>query len=240
MTAKAYGYVRVSTDEQALNGLSLRAQKSRIKSYAQAHGLKLVKIYEDKGISGRNMERPGLQELLQAVKNKECESVIIYRLSRLSRSTRDLLLLIEELFIQGNTQLISVHEHIDTKTAMGRFLLTIMGALAQMERELISERTKAALRFKKAQGERLGSPPYGYEWNKEQQVLEPVSGEIRTIRSIFKKRKEGMPFGKIASWLNEKGVATKRNGKWHAGTVRYLINNKQYASIADSVGYELP
>ena len=146
---RAYGYIRVSTDEQVDEGLSLDAQRTRIKGYSKAHDLELIKIYADEGITGRTLERPGLQDLLQQVKGKDGEAIIVYRLSRLSRNTRDLLMLVEDIFLRGNSRLVSINEHIDTESAMGRFLLTIMGAMAQMERELISERTKAALRIKR-------------------------------------------------------------------------------------------
>ena len=224
---RAYGYVRVSTDEQVDEGISLRAQRYRIKAYAQAHGLTLVRTYADEGITGRTMDRPGLQKLIRLAKSSECETIIVYRLSRLSRRTRDLLFLIEDVFLNGCTRLISINEHIDTETAMGRFLLTIMGAMAQMERELIAERTKASLRFKQEQGQQLGSAPYGFRWNTKGKLVQ-VAKEMRVVRRIFKLRKQGMSYGKIAKALNESKVKTKRGGTWHPATVRYIEMNKRY------------
>ena len=224
---RAYGYVRVSTDEQVEDGISLRAQRARIKAYAQAHGLKLVRTYADEGLTGRTMERPKLNELIETVKSKQGETIIVYRLSRLTRRTRDLLFLVEDVFINGNTRLISITEHIDTHSAMGRFLLTIMGAMAQMERELIAERTKAALKFKKEKGEGMGAPPYGFRWTKKGKLVQ-VAKEMKVVRLIFKMRHQGVSYGKIVKLLNEKNVPTKRDGKWHPGTVRYIATNERY------------
>lgn len=225
--SRAYGYVRVSTEEQAEKGLSLRVQRARIRAYAKAKGLELEDIFADEGISGSSLGRKGVQKLLERIQTQECETVIVYKLSRLSRRTKDVLFLVEELFIKGNTHLISISESIDTSTPMGRFFLTIMGALAQMERELISERTKAALDFKKEQGERLGSAPYGYKpstrGNKRKLVQD--KSEIKVVRRVFKMHKKGMSLRAIAGKLNEDGVPTKRGGKWYASTVKGVLEH---------------
>ena len=224
---RAFGYVRVSTEEQAAEGISLRAQRSRIRAHAKALGLKLEKIYADEGISGRSLERPELQKLLGRVKGKAGETVMVYRLSRLSRSTRDLLFLVEEAFVEGNTRLVSVSEHIDTESPMGRLFLTIMAALAQMERELISERTRAVLQFKKEQGEFLGSPPFGYRIGKDN-TLVTVAAEMKVVRQILRWRKKGLSYAKIATALNEKGSKTKRGGKWYPSTVRNVALHPEH------------
>ena len=224
---KAYGYVRVSTDEQAEEGLSLRVQRSRIRAYAKAKNLRLIDIFADEGISGRSLDREGIQSLLDKIGSQECETVVVYKLSRLSRSTRDILFLIEELFVKGKTHLISISESIDTSTPMGRFFLTIMGALAQMERELIAERTKAALDFKKERGERLGSAPYGYKISKKGRKHKLVQDkkEMKVVRRIFKMHKQGLSLRAIAKILNKEKIKTKRGGKWYASTVRAVLTH---------------
>ena len=227
---RAFGYVRVSTDEQVAEGLSLRAQRAAIRAYAKERGFRLIKLYADEGLSGRTLDRPALQELLDRVRGTENEAIIIYRLSRISRSTRDLLALVEDTFVRGNTRLISITEHIDTQTPMGRFFLTIMAALAQMERELISERTRTALRYKQSQGERLGAAPYGFKRGKTGELVE-VRKELTVIRRIFKMRQQGKSYGDIADKLNEDGVPTKRGGKWYPSTVRYIVTNERYQGI---------
>ena len=227
---RAYGYVRVSTDEQAEEGLSLRVQRDKIRAFAKLHDLHLVEIYADEGVSGRNIERPGIQKLLEKVKGKDDETIIIYKLSRLSRHTRDLLFLIEDAFVRGNTRLMSITEHVDTQSPMGRFFLTIMAALAQMERELIAERTKAALDFKKKRGERLGSTPYGFRLGKDRKLVK-VPKELKIVRRILRLRKAGGSYRTIADTLNVERVPTKRGGTWHPSTVRYIATNKRYQGV---------
>ena len=223
---KAYGYVRVSTEEQAEQGISLQVQRSKVRAYAKLHDLNLVSIFADEGVSGRTLDRPGLQELLATVSGKDDETVIVYRLNRLSRHTRHLLELVEETFVQGNTDLVSVNERIDTMTPTGRFFLIIMAALAQMERELIGDRTRQTLRYKKERGERLGSTPLGYDTVDGELVQD--SGEMKTVKFILDLREQGWTYAAIAERLMQDKVPTKRGGKWHPSTVRYIVNNDRY------------
>ena len=159
---RAVGYVRVSTLEQAREGISLDAQEARIRAYAAAKDLDLAEVLRDEGLSGKDLDRPGVQRLIAACQAGEVGAVIVAKLDRLSRRTRDLLNLVEDVFQAHNVALHSLHETVDTSCASGRFFLRIMGALAEMERELIGERTAAALAHKRALGERLGTTPLGY------------------------------------------------------------------------------
>ena len=145
----AVGYVRVSTDEQARDGVSLEAQQARIRAYAEAKDLKLAEILCDEGRSGKNLKRPALQELLARCERGEVGAVIVLKLDRLTRRTRHLLSLVEDLFLANDIELHSVGESLDTSTPHGRFVLTLFGGLAQMERELIAERTRTALAYKR-------------------------------------------------------------------------------------------
>jgi site-specific DNA recombinase len=224
---RAYGYVRVSTDEQARSGVSLQAQEAKIRSYASLHDLNLLEVFVDEGVSGKNTDRPALQKLLNAIQGPEEEAVIVWSLDRLSRRTRDLLWLIEDVFMQGGTRLISLSEQIDTSTAMGKFFLTIMGALSQMERELIAERTRTALDFKRQRGDRLGTTPLGFVTQPDGS-LSAVQEELAVVRRIKALRSRGHSYWTIAARLNQEGVATKRGGTWHASTIRYVALNGRY------------
>lgn len=218
----AYGYARVSTAEQAAEGLSLDAQEAKIRAYAQIHDLKLVEIIREEGASGKSLKRPELQRLLSLLCSKEREALIVWKLDRLTRSTRDLLHLIEDVFKASNTRLFSISEQIDTETATGKFFLTIMGAMAQMEREVISERTSFALDLKRQREEHLGSIPYGYK--KDGKLLVKDDNEQKWIRKMKKWRKQGLSYADIAFWLNEHRVPSKRKGaSWGPSAVFYIL-----------------
>jgi len=219
---KAYGYIRVSTEEQAIEGVSLDAQVDKIQTYAKLKDLDLVEIIRDEGLSGKDLARPGLQQLLEMVKGKEADSIIVYKLDRLTRNTSDLLHLVEDVFKKGNTRFYSISEEIDTSTAMGKFFLTIMGAMAQMEREVISERVKSALHYKKQQGHSLGLVPYGFQ--RIDGILSKQSDEQNILRRIKRWRKEGLGYKKIADRLNQKEIKPRRKkAKWHASTIHHIL-----------------
>jgi site-specific DNA recombinase len=161
------GYVRVSTVEQAASGLGLEAQKAAIARWAADRGA-TVTIYEDAGITGTSMEgRPALAQALEAARGGTV--LVAYSLSRFARSTRDMLIIAERLKRQG-ADLVSLTESIDTTTATGRLVFTLLSALSQFERDLTSERTKAALGALKARGVKLGpknpNPTAGNEANR--------------------------------------------------------------------------
>ena len=130
--------------------------------------------------------------------------------------------------IDHHVRFFSVTEQVDTESASGRCFLTVMGALNQMERETISERTKMALAHKRANGERLGTTPYGYLTMEGGRMVKHLE-EQRVIGEILKARASGSSYRRIANWLNEVGVSTKHGGKWHASTVSGIANNQRYA-----------
>lgn len=219
---KAFGYVRVSTEEQAREGLSLEGQEAKIRGYASVHDLELVEIVRDEGYSGKSLKRPGLSGLLKRIAGEEREALIVWKLDRLTRSTRDLLHLVEDVFKESGTRFLSISEQIDTESATGRFFLTIMGAMAQMERELVGERTKLALSAKREKGEYTGGIPYG--WRMEGKVLVREEREQEQIAKMRSWRKQGLSYKEIAYWLNEEGVHSKREGaKWGPSAVYYAV-----------------
>jgi len=163
----AIGYCRVSTAEQAQSGLGLEAQRAAITQWAATRGME-VTIYEDAGITGTSMEkRPALEAALCAAQDGTV--MVAYSMSRFARSTRDMLIIAERLKRQG-ADLVSLTESIDTTTATGRLVFTLLSALSQFERDLTSERTKAALAALKARGVKLGpkrpNPTAGNEANR--------------------------------------------------------------------------
>lgn len=223
--SKAIGYIRVSTEEQSREGISLDAQKEKIRAYCSIHDLELVCIQEDAGISGKAVDnRPGFQECLRMLEDGQADALVVLKLDRMSRSTKDVLEL-SEAFQGRGWQLHSISERLDTSSAAGRFVLTILAALAQMEREQIGERTSMALQHKKARGERLGTTPYGYETieTSNGKELIPLDSEQAVLRRIADLREEGWYLSDIAGILNVEGIPTKRGGKWHVSTISYLL-----------------
>lgn len=218
---RAMGYVRVSTSEQALEGISLDNQKAKIKGYCDLNDLDLVTIIEDAGKSGKNLSRDGIETILYKIKRKEIDAVIVYKLDRLSRKVIDTLTLIET-FENASIAFHSLNEKIDTSTAMGRFFLNITASLAQMERDLISERTKDALQMKIANNERAGQVPFGYRVAEDGTTLIPHKDEQEVIKAIRRLRSRGLSYRAICEALVKAGH--RPQGKyWHPQTVKNIL-----------------
>ncbi len=227
-TAHAIGYARVSTDEQAREGVSLDAQRDRISAYATAKDLKLAEILTDEGASGKSLNRPALQELLSRCKGKSVGHVIVWKLDRLTRRTRDLLTLVDEVFLTRDIELHSVSESLDTSTPHGRFVLTLFGGLAQMERELIAERTRSALAFKRERGQPTSHPPLGFKVNGTRHRMVPIPEELEIVRRILLLWRRGSSYRSIAAKLNEEGVPTKQGRRWHHSTVGNVVRRRDW------------
>lgn len=222
---RVVGYSRVSTLEQSREGVSLANQEHKIKAYAELKDMELLEIIVEEGKSGKTMNRPGLQKIISLINNKQIDGVICYKLDRLTRKTRDLLYLIEDVFSKNNIQFISLNENIDTASASGKFFLTVMGAMAQMERDLISERTIDALQELTRQGRRLGSPdrtPLGFKLknrkmaNKTDMILDKA--EFEKVQEIFTLR-----------WKN-KLTLQAIGDKFGMGksSIKYILDNPFY------------
>ena len=223
---KAIGYIRVSTDEQAREGVSLEAQEDKIRKYADLHNLNLIGVIKDEGKSGKDLNREGIQKVISLCREGEINHLIVYKMDRLTRRTLDLLTLVEEVFKPNKVRFHSITERVDTSTAQGKFFLTIIGAMAQMERDLISERTRGALRYKISQGENVGSPPLGFA--AEDKKLFQVNEELEVVKYIKRLKRKRLSLRQIVNRLNEQGIPTKRGGSWYAGTVRYILQNSRY------------
>lgn len=218
---KAIGYVRVSTDEQAREGISLDNQKAKIESYCTLHDLELVSIVEDAGKSGKDLNRDGMKALIDRMKDHQINAVVVYKLDRLSRKVIDTLNLIE-LMRRHNITFHSITDNIDTKTAMGKFFLNVMASLAQMERDLISERTRDALQHKISRNERAGQIPYGWTLSPDGKTLMLNEKEQKAIILIRDLHNKGYSYRAICKELNNEGY--RPVGKqWHAKTVGSII-----------------
>ena len=155
------GYVRVSTGKQADSGLGLAAQRAKLGAWAEFHGRTVI-VVEDAGESGSTLDRPGWRQVEADLSEGRLGGVVVVKLDRITRSVRDLLALVDRHFTgDAAPGFVSCSEAIDTTTPMGRFVLTIFGALGQLERELIGERTRDAMQAAKLQGRIVGKVPVG-------------------------------------------------------------------------------
>jgi len=218
---KAIGYVRVSTVGQAEQGISLDNQDAKIKSYCELNDLELVGIVRDEGVSAKSLsKRPQAVEMLQRAR-KEKLALIVYKLDRMFRNTVESLTTIDSLAKSG-ASFHSINEKLDTSSAFGKFFLTQIAALAELERNLISERTKDALANKKAQGKRIGNIPFGFCLDGDGETLLDFEPEMEILDFIRKRRLEGRSFRKIAQGLTENGYLTRTGNPFVKTTVHSL------------------
>lgn len=219
---KAIGYIRVSTQGQADDGVSLDAQRAKIEAWCKLNDAELVAVFEDAGISGASMNgREGLHAALKAT--GKGMALVSYSISRLARSTRDMLDIAERLDKRG-ADLVSLTEKIDTTTAAGRMVFKMLAVLADFERDQIGERTKMALAHKRAKGEVYAATPFGFD-AVEGRLVE-VKHESKIVGEILRMREAGQSFAEIAGTMNARGIAGKRGGRWYASTVRYVIQRQ--------------
>ena len=216
----------MSTERQASSGSSLSNQTERIKQYCELNEMELTVIFTDV-ISGKRADnRAGLTDAVKLAKDTGA-ALIVYSLSRLSRSTRDTLQIAETLTAAG-ADLISIKEKIDTTTAAGKMVFRMLAVLNEFEREQISERVTTGIQHRKKKLQVYGREPYGFV--KKSGRLVPVEAEQKTIRSIFALRARGLSLRNIAGTLNKTSTQTKRDGgRWFASTVSYMLNNDIYA-----------
>ena len=221
---RVIGYIRCSTEEQANEGLSLGYQRRKIEAYCELHDLELIEVLEDAGFSGKETNREAYQQLLTKIKDADISGVIVYRLDRLTRSFADLGHLLE-VFKGANASIYSVMENVDASTAIGRFVIGLLGLLATLEVDVLGERTKAGMEEAKRQGIHVGSEPLGYKRSKDRGLIEDEE-EKKIIERIKRLRKKNLPLREIARMMNEEGHPTKRGGKWGAETVRLVLKRE--------------
>jgi DNA invertase Pin-like site-specific DNA recombinase len=210
---RAIGYVRVSTDKQADRGVSLEAQTEKIKAMAVVQSADLAEVIVDAGESAKSLDRPGMERLLTMVDARAVDVVIIAKLDRLTRSVKDLAELLER-FTRRGVSLVSVAESLDTGTAAGRLVLNIMTAVSQWEREAIGERTRDAMQHKRANGERVGTIPFGFRMTEDGSRLEQDPAEQDVLARIHELKASGRTLREIADELNRQGYKTRRGTAW--------------------------
>lgn len=223
---KAAVYIRVSTEEQAKEGFSIAAQQEKLAAFAHSQGWEIEAFYVDEGYSAKNTERPQLKSLLDAVRARRVDVVLVYRLDRLTRSVLDLYQLLEE-FERYHVKFRSCTEVYDTTTAIGRLFLTLVAALAQWERENLAERVKMGMvQMAREQKRPGGPPPYGYDLREGKLVINRQEAKI--VRQIFQLYLSGAGLQQIADELNERGHRGKTGALWNTTTLSHLLQNHAY------------
>jgi site-specific DNA recombinase len=224
-------YVRVSTEEQAQEGFSIRAQEQKLKDYARIKDWDIYKIYADEGISGKDIGgRPAVKELIADVAAGIIKNVLVFKIDRLTRSTADLIYLVDT-FNKYDCAFNSLLESIDTHTASGRMFLKIIGIFAEFERENIIERTKVGVERKVREGYSLctAQASYGYDRAIGERIQTINESEAEIVREIFEMFVTGgESLTNIARLLNLRGVKTKCGKCWDSTKIRRLLKNSNY------------
>jgi len=225
-------YVRVSTDEQAQEGFSIRAQTDKLKAYALLKEWDIYGIYADEGISGKNIvDRPAINRLIDDINNGKVNNVLVFKVDRLTRSTKNLLELVE-VFEENDCAFNSLTESIDTDSPSGRMFLKIIGIFAEFERENLVSRLKLGFERKAREGYTLANRvmSYGYEKENGQKVQTILPHEAKIVKEIFSMYLDGnKSVTGIAKILNERKIPTKLNaGSWDVSTLRQILSNPTY------------
>lgn len=243
---KVIGYIRVSTTRQVREGLSLAAQRLRIERYAQLHELELVGIEVDEGLSAKPLQRkgkrtglvgwrasvdryrPALGRALGALETGAAAGIVVVKLGRLTRSTRDLDYLLDHYFGAGAYQLLSINDTIDTRTANGRLALNVLMSVLQWEREVAAERTEEIVSYKQSNGEYIGGEvPYGCRLmppvEKAPIQLAPNEDEQAVIRLARELRATGLSLRAVAVELAADGQQNRSGRPFHAEQIRRML-----------------
>ncbi|MGK0551092.1 recombinase family protein [Enterococcus faecalis] len=180
-------YIRVSTPEQEKHGYSLEAQKKKLQAYALAKDYTIFKIYTDGGFSGAKLERPALSDMINDIESQKLDLVIVYKLDRLSRSQKNTMYLIEDVFLKNNVDFVSMQESFDTTSSFGRAMIGILSVFSQLERDNITERmTMGKLeRVKRGYYMGGGNVPFGYLYDEISGLLEIEEDKAQAIRRMF-------------------------------------------------------
>lgn len=234
---KAAIYIRVSTDAQREEGYSIDAQKEMLTAYCVSKSIKNYEYYIDGGFSGSNIDRPELKRLIDDIKQKKIACVLVYKLDRLSRSQKDTLYLIEDVFNPNGVDFVSLNESMDTSTPLGRLMLGILSAFAQLERENIKERTSMGMKERIKMGYWMGGGrvPFGYDYDSVKGILVP-NKDAETVRKVYELYIAGYSTNHIARVLGlsyEKHARQILARKTNAGYI--CFNGEEYKGLHEPI-----
>lgn len=223
-------YVRVSTTGQLEEGYSIEEQKAKLESYCDIKDWHIYKVYTDGGFSGSTTERPALEQLIKDAQNKLFDTVLVYKLDRLSRSQKDTLYLIEDIFLKNNIEFVSLLENFDTSTPFGRAVIGLLSVFAQLEREQIKERMQLGKlgRAKSGKSMMWAKTSYGYNYDKETGSMTVNEYEALAVKEIFTSYLAGMSITKLRDKIN--GEYPKQPA-WSYRTIRGILANPVYCGL---------
>lgn len=232
-------YTRVSTLEQAEEGYSIQEQQDKLEKYCELKDWTITHRYSDPGFSGSNIKRPGIRELIMAAKQGDFDIVLVYKLDRLSRSQKDTLYLIEDVFQANQVDFVSLSENFDTSTAFGKAMIGILSVFAQLEREQIKERMTMGKigRAKSGKAMAWSNPPFGYNFVND--VYEVDEFQAAIVKRIFSEYLSGDGPLKIAKRLNDEGHPGKGT-QWSWKTVKDILMNVVYTGYISFKGELYP
>ena len=225
-------YIRVSTEEQAKEGYSLAAQEQVLRAYCTALDFEISNIYVDDGFSGRNTRRPAYRRMMSDIDS--WDSILVLKMDRIHRNTRNFIEMME-ILNKKDKNFISKQEKLDTKTAMGRFVMQMIQGIAQLESEQIGERTKDGMREKAESLENsedskrtMGfTPPFGYRLSEGKLIDDPDEQFI--VKTIFDLYLSGETMDSICYSLNRQGNLTRKGNPWNKYNMRNVLHNPVYA-----------
>lgn len=234
-TNKVAIYVRVSTTNQVEEGYSIEEQKDKLSSYCDIKDWSVYKVYTDGGFSGSNTDRPALESLIKDAKKRKFDTVLVYKLDRLSRSQKDTLYLIEDIFIKNNIAFLSLQENFDTSTPFGKAMIGLLSVFAQLEREQIKERMQLGKlgRAKAGKSMMWAKTSYGYDYHKETGTVTINPAQSLAIKFMFKSYLSGRSITKLRDDLNDK---YPKPIPWNYRAVRMILGNPVYCGYNQFMG----
>lgn len=223
-------YVRVSTTSQLEEGYSIEEQKAKLESYCDIKDWHIYKVYTDGGFSGSTTERPALEQLIKDAQSKLFDTVLVYKLDRLSRSQKDTLYLIEDIFLKNNIEFVSLLENFDTSTPFGRAVIGLLSVFAQLEREQIKERMQLGKlgRAKAGKSMMWAKTSYGYDYNKDTGSMTINEYEALAVKEIFTSYLAGMSITKLRDKINDE---YPKQPAWSYRTIRGILANPVYCGL---------
>ncbi len=216
-------YIRVSTEDQAREGFSLPEQEKRLRAMCEYKGYEIYKLYKDAGISAKDMNRPAFEELLQDIREKKCNTIVVLKLDRLTRSVYDMEFIMK--FLEENDAYLDcANEEINTTNSSGKMVARLLTTVSQNEIERTSERTKFGLVGAIKEGHIPGKNPLGYKRDDKKLVIDPLTKDI--VKRIYDLYFDGKSYSNIATIFNEEKVLGKTN--WRDTGILRIISNEIY------------